>query len=133
MNYIALIHKDKDSDFGVSFPDFPGCITAGKTLDEARIMAQEAIVDHIELLKEMGQHFSAPTNLEEIMRNHKNTEAVAFLVTVPSEKAVRVNITLPEDVLTIIDKRARDYHMTRSSFLATAALKYEKNNIHSNC
>ncbi|MBL0942631.1 MAG: type II toxin-antitoxin system HicB family antitoxin, partial [Alphaproteobacteria bacterium] len=37
MNYIALIHKDKNSDFGVSFPDFPGCITAGKTLDEARV------------------------------------------------------------------------------------------------
>ena len=25
--YIALIHKDADSDFGVSFPDFPGCVT----------------------------------------------------------------------------------------------------------
>ena len=36
MNYIALIHKDARSDYGVSFPDFPGCITAGKTLDEAK-------------------------------------------------------------------------------------------------
>ena len=34
-NYIAILHKDKDSDYGVSFPDFPGCITAGSTLDEA--------------------------------------------------------------------------------------------------
>ncbi len=25
MNYIALIHKDRKSDYGVSFPDFPGC------------------------------------------------------------------------------------------------------------
>jgi predicted RNase H-like HicB family nuclease len=32
MDYIAYLHKDRDSDFGVSFPDFPGCITAGKTL-----------------------------------------------------------------------------------------------------
>ncbi|MBL0941551.1 MAG: type II toxin-antitoxin system HicB family antitoxin, partial [Alphaproteobacteria bacterium] len=98
----------------------------------ARVMAQEAIVDHIELLKEMGKPLSEPTSLEEIMEDHKNTEAVAFLVTVPSEKAVRVNITLPEDVLTIIDKRARDHHMTRSSFLAAAALKYEKNNVFPN-
>jgi predicted RNase H-like HicB family nuclease len=29
--YIALIHKDAGSDFGVSFPDFPGCVTAGST------------------------------------------------------------------------------------------------------
>jgi len=39
MEYIAYLHKDKNSDFGVSFPDFPGCITAGKTLEEARELA----------------------------------------------------------------------------------------------
>jgi predicted RNase H-like HicB family nuclease len=42
--YIAVIHKDADSDFGVSFPDLPGCITAGRTLDEARVMAAEALL-----------------------------------------------------------------------------------------
>jgi len=28
MKYIAYLHKNKGSDFGVSFPDFPGCVTA---------------------------------------------------------------------------------------------------------
>jgi len=41
-HYIALIHKDADSDYGVSFPDLPGVITAGSDLDEARAMAAEA-------------------------------------------------------------------------------------------
>jgi predicted RNase H-like HicB family nuclease len=41
--YIALIHKDPDSDFGVSFPDFPGCVTADATLEEARALAAEAL------------------------------------------------------------------------------------------
>jgi hypothetical protein len=36
MEYIAYLHKDRDSDCGVSFPDFPGCITAGKTLGHDR-------------------------------------------------------------------------------------------------
>ena len=40
--YIALIHKEADSDYGVSFPDLPGVISAGKTLDEARDMGAEA-------------------------------------------------------------------------------------------
>ena len=35
MEYVAYLHKDRDSDFGVSFPDFPGCVTAGRTLEEA--------------------------------------------------------------------------------------------------
>lgn len=55
MNYIALIHKEKNSDYGVSFPDFPGCITAGKTLEDAKVMAQEVIGEHISILKEMNQ------------------------------------------------------------------------------
>ena len=40
-NYIAIVHKDLKSDFGVSFPDFPGCITAGSNIDEAKDMAQD--------------------------------------------------------------------------------------------
>ncbi len=35
-HYIALLHKEPKSDYGVSFPDLPGCVTGGKTLDEAR-------------------------------------------------------------------------------------------------
>ncbi len=33
--YPALADKDEDSDFCVSFPDFPGCVSAGETLEEA--------------------------------------------------------------------------------------------------
>ena len=43
VDYIAIIHKDPNSDFGVSFPDFPGCTSAGRTLDEAKDMAAEAL------------------------------------------------------------------------------------------
>lgn len=53
--YIALIHKDADSDYGVSFPDLPGVISAGGTLDEARAMAIEALAFHLEGLAEDGE------------------------------------------------------------------------------
>ena len=33
---IGVIHKDEKSDYGISFPDFPGCVSAGATLDEVR-------------------------------------------------------------------------------------------------
>ena len=52
--YIGLIHKDAESDFGVSFPDFPGVVTAGKDLDDARAMAEEALAFHIDGLVEDG-------------------------------------------------------------------------------
>lgn len=101
MNYIALIHKEENSDYGVSFPDFLGCVSAGETLEQAKTMAQEALISHINILKEMHEQIPAPSSLEEIMP--ENHSAIAFLVEVPSHHTVRINITLPEDVALSID------------------------------
>jgi predicted RNase H-like HicB family nuclease len=117
--YIALLHKDADSDYGVSFPDFPGCVTAGKTLDEARRLAPEALAFHIEGMVEDGEAIPAPRPLDAAMKDRANRDAVAFIVTVPDagERAVRVNVTLPESLLKRIDERTTN----RSRFLAQAA------------
>ncbi|MEP3439696.1 MAG: type II toxin-antitoxin system HicB family antitoxin [Hoeflea sp.] len=40
--YIALIHKEPDSGYGISFPDVPGVTAVADTLDEA--MREAAIV-----------------------------------------------------------------------------------------
>jgi predicted RNase H-like HicB family nuclease len=55
MEYIAYLHEDSKSDFGVSFPDVPGCVTAGKTLGEALRMAAETLILHIEGMVEEAQ------------------------------------------------------------------------------
>ena len=124
-SYIGLIHKDTGSDFGVSFPDFPGAITAGKTLDEARVMAEEALALHIEGLTDDGEVLPEPSTLEEVMSAPENRSGVAILVFVKTEqpKAVRVNVTLPEDVLEQIDRYAEAHGFTRSGLLAQAARK----------
>jgi predicted RNase H-like HicB family nuclease len=122
-HYIALIHKDAGSDYGVSFPDFPGCVTAGATLDEARAMAEEALAGHIEGMVEDGEVVPEPSSLDAIMTDPENRDGVATLVTLktPVAKAVRVNVTLPEDVLREIDRYAESHGFTRSGFLAQAA------------
>lgn len=122
-HYIALIHKEADSDYGVSFPDLPGVITAGTTLDEARTMAEEALAFHIEGLMADGEAIPEPSRLEDIMADRKNREAVAALIPAKTEapRAVRVNITLPADVLQQIDRYAKMHGLSRSSFLAKAA------------
>ena len=47
-NYPIVIHKEPDTDYCVTVPDLPGCITAGNTLDDAQNQALEAIQCHIE-------------------------------------------------------------------------------------
>ena len=123
--YIALIHKDPHSDYGVSFPDLPGCVTAGSTLDEARKMAVEALALHLEGLVEDNEAVPEPSSLESIMADLDNRSGVAVLVPapVPATRSVRINITLPADVLEEIDRRAEQEGFTRSGFLAQAARK----------
>ena len=124
-NYIGLIHKDADSHFGVSFPDFPGVITAGTSLDDARAMAEEALTFHIEGLAEDGEAIPEPSSLEEVMSDPDNRSGVAILVSVKNQqpKVVRVNVTLPGDILDQIDKFAEARGYTRSGFLTQAAKK----------
>jgi len=123
--YIGLIHKDAGSDFGVSFPDFPGVVTAGKDLDDARAMAEEALAFHIEGLVEDGEAIPEPSSLEDVMADAANRDGVAILIAVKTQlaKAVRVNITLPEDVLAEIDAFAAAHGYSRSGFIAKATRK----------
>lgn len=127
--YIGLIHKDPGSDYGVSFPDFPGIATAGTTLDDARAMAEEALVFHIEGLIADGEPIPEPSSLDTIMGDPDNRDGVAILVAAKAEaakepaKTVRVNVTLPEDVLARIDRYAEQHGFTRSGFLARAATR----------
>ena len=119
--YIALLRKDPDSDYGVDFPDFPGCITAGSTLDEAHKRAPEALQFHIEGMIEDGDPIPEASSLETIMSHPDHSDAVAFLVTVPDQKAKRINITLPEIELKAIDAYAKRHNLSRSAFLLQAA------------
>jgi len=123
-NYIAIVHKDPRSDFGVSFPDFPGCITAGSTIDEAKDMAHDALSLHIKGMLEDGDNIPVPSKLEDIMDDSDYSDAAAILVVSVSEvkpRSVRVNITVPEDMLRKIDSVAKKRGMSRSSFLVHAA------------
>lgn len=122
-HYIALIHKEADSDYGVSFPDLPGCITAGSTLDEAREMATEALALHVTGMAEDGEPVPEPSLLEAVMRDPENRDGVAILVPLADGpiKSIRVNVTIPEDALAQIDAYAEAHGFTRSGFLVTAA------------
>jgi len=122
-NYIALIRKDPDSDFSVDFPDFPGCVTAGSTVDEAKDMATEALALHIKGMMEDGDAVPEPSDLEAIMRDPGNRDSVAFLVSPPMvDTIVRVNVTFKSSTLREIDEAAKLRGLTRSAFLADAAL-----------
>ena len=124
MDYIAYLHKDRDSDFGISFPDFPGCVAVGRTLEEARRMAAEALALHIAGMIEDGELVPEPSNLDALENDPDMRGAVAVLVPVEpaAEKTVRINITARKSQLDAIDQLADNAGMTRSAYIVQSAL-----------
>ena len=70
-HYIALIHKDSDSCYGVSFPDIPGVFTAGDTIDEAMQQAREVLQFAAEdwTNSDGSTGFKAPSTIDELRNN----------------------------------------------------------------
>jgi predicted RNase H-like HicB family nuclease len=124
MEYIAYLHKEKKSDYGVSFPDFPGCITAGKTLEEARRNAAEALTLHIEGMLEDGEEIPEASSLDNLSRDPALKDAVAFLVDINvSDKVERFNITARKSQMEEIDRLAKQKGMTRSAYIVASVLR----------
>ncbi len=116
--YPALIDKDEDSDFGVSFPDFPGCVSAGESIEDALIGAQEALAGHVALMLADGDALPKASALEEVSAaKEPSTVAVTLIPLVLPGRARRVNVTLDEALLEEIDRISNN----RSGFLAEAA------------
>jgi predicted RNase H-like HicB family nuclease len=128
MRFPIVIHKDSDSDYGVTVPDLPGCFSAGGTTDEALSNAVEAIECHVEGLLIDGESLPATRSVEHYRADEQYADGVWALVDVDvsklSGKALRVNITLPERILEQIDSFAARSGDTRSGLLAHAALEY---------
>ena len=84
--YIAFIHADDEPGYGISFPDFMGCISAGDTLEEAFTMAEEALNGHIGVMMDHGDVIPTPRSVAEVMSDPELEEIrqdVRYIVYIP--------------------------------------------------
>ena len=128
MKYPIFLEKDEDSDYGVTVPDLPGCFSAGSTVEEAIQNAEEAILTHLEGLMLDSDPIPTPTTIKELQINFNNPCGIWVLVNIDinqlSKETKRINITLPEIILTKVDSFASKEKETRSGLLAKAVLEY---------
>ena len=126
MRYVCFIHQD-DAGYGASFPDFPGCVAVGKTVDEVVRQGCEALAFHVEGIAEDGDPIPRPRSIAAIKGDPELADwrqgADYVLVPLLRDRGTsrRVNISLDRGLLDAIDDEARQRRMTRSAFLATAA------------
>ncbi len=128
MRYPVVLHKDPNSDYGVTVPDLPGCFSAGETIDEALTEVVEAIECHIEGLLIDGEPVPSPTSIETHRDDPDYADGVWALVTVDisklSGKTTQVDVTVPEQLLALVDQYAEQQGETRSGVMAQATLEY---------
>ncbi len=118
---VALIREEKNSSYGVSFPDFPGCVSTAANLNDAIARAAVALAAHVKSMSEHNQTLPVLRTPDDIRRTERLEEAIiaAVRVELPG-KSVPVQISMNEHLLAAIDRAARASGVTRSDKIAEA-------------
>jgi predicted RNase H-like HicB family nuclease len=123
MLYPIYVHVGNEQEaHGVVFPDFPGCFSAADDWNDLPAAIQEAVQAHFHGEPEA---VPLPTPLEDLAARPEYQGGVWMLVDIDlsriETKPVRLNISLPANLVQQIDAYASANHLTRSGFLAKAA------------
>jgi predicted RNase H-like HicB family nuclease len=123
--YIGLIHLGEE--YGISFPDFPGCISGGTTLAETLANGAQALRLHVAAMHADGEEIPPPRSYEQIRADPEFAEELEGAIVAPipllplKGKAVRIQLSIDDQLLAAIDQEARRRGVSRSAFLAEAA------------
>ena len=124
--YLAIIDA-ADRQFGVVFPDAPGCTAMGATEQEAIDNAIEALSEWVADVVADGGTAPKPRTYLQILKSREFPQLGmgAMVATLPliheSGKLARANVSMDAGLLASIDEAATARGLTRSSFLASAA------------
>jgi predicted RNase H-like HicB family nuclease len=124
--FVGLVHKGKGG-YGISFPDFPGCVSSARSIEAVVEKGAEALRFHVEGMMEDGEIIPAPSSVESLRASPEFADdfvnAVVVLVPMlpPRARAVRLNVSVDEGLVSAIDGAAQKAGLTRSGFLAEAA------------
>ncbi|NNH01638.1 type II toxin-antitoxin system HicB family antitoxin [Acinetobacter sp. ANC 5414] len=122
MLYPVYVHKDEDTAYGLTFPDFDGCFSAADEMQEIQRMAQEAVELHFE-----GEEIPLPqpSSPEQWLGDERFEGGFWLLIDIDTSKvntkSIRINVSMPEALVKRIDAVAKKQHLSRSAFLAKSA------------
>lgn len=126
--YVALLEPYK-GEYGVVFPDLPGCTSHGATYEAALRNAVDALAGYAAAVADAGEAMPEPRTVEQV-RADGDTDwyeladrliAVVPLVPIDTDQAVRITLSISPHLLTAIDADAKARGLTRSAYVAEAS------------
>jgi len=118
-HYPAVLEKAAKKTFAVWLPDFPDCVAAGTTQEQAIEKAQELLAQLVETLAERDIAMPEPTPIGVIERP-KDFLAFVMIKVEPPNPSERVNVYLPKNLIARADERATALGVSRSGFFGLA-------------
>jgi len=129
-SYIAVF-EPSDTGYCVYFPDLPGCISFGKTFEEAQREAADALGLHLYGMEKDGDVIPPPSDTPEIDPDTTPGYLVSPITVFPDmianeldNRRVKTNVTLPAWLKEAAEKR----HVNYSKILEAALVDYIRAN-----
>ncbi len=119
-SYVASFNIE-EGIYGITFYDFPGCVSVGDDVNEAMFNANEALQLHTECMVKAGEELPTPTDLKDIIKEEGKSDLHALIeIKIKNVKRKRIDVTMSESVIEQIDEVSHN----RSRFLEEASLFY---------
>ncbi len=102
--YPAIFDPNENNGYTVTFPDLPGCITEGDTVDEALLLAAEAMALHLYGMERDGDEIPQPTKPTDVSLEDTIPGAFVTLIQTHTEpirdellnRSVKKTLTVPQ-------------------------------------
>ncbi len=117
-SYVASFNIE-EGIYGITFYDFPGCVSVGDDMKKAIYNANEALQGHVDCMIERGHKLPSPTDLNDIITEEGKSD-LHILVEVKIKTVKRIDVTISEDLIRQIDEVSHN----RSRFIEEASLYY---------
>lgn len=124
-HYVGVAER-AGTNWSISFPAFPGTVTAGDTFAELCANAQNALASVIEAMQEDG--LDIPESFDTDLKSPANFLTSDYvdprIIIVPVEvggRSLRINVTMDEALVARVDNLANREQSSRSAILARGA------------
>ena len=126
-SYPAILEPTKEG-YSVFFPDLPGAVSVGDDYEDAIKNAEECLSLHLYGMMTDGDKLPKPSHMSKILKELDKSELATLIhpdifgvKARQEDKAIRINISLPQSLLEAIDARARQLGIDRSKLIQKAA------------
>lgn len=110
--YLTIVHKEIDGDYGISFPDFLGCISCGETLEECYRMGKEALEIHITSMIKDGDEIPRPMLKENISKDLIDLDSLFEI----GYMSIDVNELRADVALSVLINDRKEYERVKINF-----------------